>query len=646
MGKTLGPAVVRSLAVTGNDPYLREGSDLTVIFHVSNRALFLGAVDSFIQQARKEFGKDLHESKADYHGVPVETFVTPLREVSLNRAVLGEFVIYSNSPTGLRRVLAAQQGRIKALADSLDFQYMRTVFRLEDKDEDGFAFLSDAFIRQLVGPASKIKEKRRLEALTSLTMVTNGALFDAWATGRLPADHEALLAFSGLKQREIYTPEGKGVTWDGLRTTAVSDVYNTLHFATPLVELPMDKVTPSEEEEYRRFREGYLQLWRRYFDPVGMRFFLDGERLRLETFILPLIRSSEYDGLRQWMGDGTTTLDTAAIPAQSLLYFKAHLSPQQRNPFGRDNTNKALGHWVMLRIDDNAVLGTLANLWIHQQLSQEWSPDIERDSIRLVFQVPWTVGVQIGRQKAFDATLKEAERYLGWNRGTVEDMKPDYQGVHIRRIIFDLNGGVGAEANKGLGRVAKFFKPVLYSAQVDKAWYLTSSLDVIHELADQAAARREGKKPPAATGETVPINSSLTLSPTAAVKARDVLRAYLEWESHRRALVNTPIWYPLYHSGLIAPDAPAAARRAAAMHYLGFVPVSPDGAAYVYDRQTDEVLNRRHGGLRRPTLQAGIEDSSPLGRMLEQIRAVRADLRFREDGIHTRVTIERKTASK
>jgi hypothetical protein len=171
-------------------------------------------------------------------------------------------------------------------------------------------------------------------------------------------------------------------------------------------------------------------------------------------------------------------------------------------------------------------------------------------------------------------------------------------------------------------------------------------VDVIHELADQAAARREGKKPPAVKGETVQINSSLTLSPTAAFKARDALRAYLEWESHRRALVNVPIWYPLYHSGLIAPDAPEAARRTAAMHYLGFVPVSPDGAAYSYDPQMDEVLNRRHGGLRRPTLQAGIEEQSPLGRMLEQIRAVRADLRFREDGIHTRVTIERKAAGK
>src|SRR5262249_61825868 len=120
--------------------------------------------------------------------VAVESYVTPLREVSLHRASLGDFVVYANSLAGLQRVIDTHQGRHKALADSLDFQYMRTVFRLEDKQEDGFVFLSDAFIRQLVGPASKIKEKRRLEGQTSLYMTTHAALFAAWEPGKRPAE--------------------------------------------------------------------------------------------------------------------------------------------------------------------------------------------------------------------------------------------------------------------------------------------------------------------------------------------------------------------------------------------------------------------------------------------------------------------------
>src|SRR5262249_46832983 len=52
LGKTLGPLVIRGVAVTGSDGYVREGSDITVLFHVVNRGLFLAAVAPFIKEAR------------------------------------------------------------------------------------------------------------------------------------------------------------------------------------------------------------------------------------------------------------------------------------------------------------------------------------------------------------------------------------------------------------------------------------------------------------------------------------------------------------------------------------------------------------------------------------------------------------------
>src|SRR5205823_7993377 len=119
-------------------------------------------VQPYLDATRREFGPELREERADYHGDVIESFVTPRREVSLYRVTAGEFVVYANSPVGVRRVLDARAGRLKALADSLDFRYMRTAFRRGDDAEDGFTFLSDAFIRRLVGPASKVAEKRRL----------------------------------------------------------------------------------------------------------------------------------------------------------------------------------------------------------------------------------------------------------------------------------------------------------------------------------------------------------------------------------------------------------------------------------------------------------------------------------------------------
>jgi hypothetical protein len=53
-------------------------------------------------------------------------------------------------------------------------------------------------------------------------------------------------------------------------------------------------------------------------------------------------------------------------------------------------------------------------------------------------------------------------------------------------------------------------------------------------------------------------------------------------------------------------------------------------------------VNARHGSLRQPVLRAGLDAGSPLAQLLEEFRALRADLRFREDGIHTVVTVERR----
>jgi hypothetical protein len=76
------------------------------------------------------------------------------------------------------------------------------------------------------------------------------------------------------------------------------------------------------------------------------------------------------------------------------------------------------------------------------------------------------------------------------------------------------------------------------------------------------------------------------------------------------------------------------------------VPVSPDGAAYRHEAKTDEVVNVRHGSLRRPKSHTDLEKNAPLAQLLEQLRTVRADLRFRADGIHTVLTLQRQKPTK
>lgn len=651
LARVFGPAVIKSIAVTGNDPYIREGSDLTVLFHLSNAGVFKSAVNPFIEEARKKFGKKLKEEKSEYQKVDIESYVSPLREVSLHRAFVGDVAVYSNSPAGVRRVIDAQAGRLKPLADSLDFQYMRTIFRADDKDADGFVFLSDPFIRNLVGPAVRIKERRRLEALTSLQMVTHGAMFTAWETGKLPLAHEHLLQSTGLRQDELFTPDGGGAFWDAQDKIAVSGIYNTQHFSTPLVELPIDFVTPTEAQEYENFRKQYLGLWRQYFDPIGMRLSIKKDEVRWETYILPLVRNSQYNELRRITGGTGLKFDPAVFGDRTLAQFLIHLSPELfRAPgallgFGGIEDllidvglRSWMGEWATIRLDDSPIYAKLLESAIRRDLNPQEPGDF-LDDLELALQIPVTVGLEIRNPMVFAGILagvrKEVESALP---GAVEwrPMEPPYKGTSIVRMKSRPQAeGARLIAGPNAGRAPNF---AFYYALLDGAFYLSLREEPIKELVDRSVARKEsGEK----GRPTVEASASLHLAPGAAVQAKDLLTLYLEWEGHRRAQQSNRLLYALFHSNVAGPADTSEAVEAAALQYLGYIPVSPDHAPFRYDPQYDEVSNQRHGTLRKPKLHPAIDAASPSGQLLQQLTSIRADLRFREDGVHATVTLHK-----
>jgi hypothetical protein len=650
LARLLGPAVVKGMAVTGSDPYIREGTDVTIIFQLANKTLFSAGVSPVLQATRDKFGPRVRESKAEHGGVAIESAVTELREVSMHRAFVDDYAIYSNSLAGLRRVIDAYQGKLPCLADALDFQYMRTIFRLDDPAEDGFVFLSDPFIRNLVGPATRIKERRRLEGLTSLHMAQHAALFAAWETGRLPRTHDELLQVSGLRREELVTPSGESVFWHLDKKCAVSSVYNTLHFATPLVELPMDQVTPTEAREYEMFRLQYLGLWRQYFDPIGMRLSLRKEDVRWETYILPLVRTSQYNRLRVLSGDATISVDSGFFGNKTLVQLLFSLSPRAAGQefgfgFGRGDwmTDLALfswlGDWFTIRADDSPIYAQLMESWIRQQIAPDAPHDFV-DDLERVFQLPITVGLDIREPMVFAGLLTSVRKAVQTTMPDAVDWAPlePYKGVHIVKIQARPEGQLAREL---IGRGGKRrFSPALYYALIDRGFYLSFQEAPLKDLIDRSASLKDGKA--AAAGDKTELNSAIYLAPRAAIQAKPLLRQYLEWETHRRVQTNQRLLYALYRSGVVSPADSSTDVEAAALQYLGFVPVSPDLAPSHFDPKKDEVVNDRHGTLRQPRLHPGVEPTSPVGRLMEQMGTIRADLRFREDGVHTVVTIRRE----
>jgi hypothetical protein len=565
------------------------------------------------------------------HGTTIETFVTPRREVSLHRATLGDFVIYSNSPAGVRRVIDAQRKGGKCLAESSDFKYMRTVFPLGDEKEEGFVFLPDAFIRQLTGPASRIKEKRRLEALTSLYMVTNAALFCAWETGKLPADHKAALAGAGLTADDIAVPEGR-VRWDAGQQLAISDVYNTIHFATPLIKLPIDRITPAEAREYARFREEYSKLWRTYFDPIGLRLSLDDKRVQVETHILPLASSGQYRTLREMAGRGKFRFEprTAAV-----VDFQLTVGDN-----GRD------GIALAFQMDGDALLREMVELLIRWEVDPRIN--LRREYDRLFWKLPLGISV---RGQVFG---KDAEQLVDLLKGAGlvqgEPKTSQHRKVTLHRLpIAEEKYRELAALLDGVPPDSPFATivavlprqeapPALYIAVIGETLHISANEGFLKKRIDESEAhQKSGPTKPAEPARDV--NAGLYISPANGHAAASL---FLEYEGHSLALLNNQVWNCFYQAGLLTPDAAEGSRKETVGRFLGFVPVSPDGSAYRYDARLGEVMNERHGSLRRPELHSRVVETSELGTLLKQIKALRVELRFLDNGLHTRLTIERK----
>lgn len=640
--RAFGPAAVKSLALTGSDLHFRQGSDVTLLFHVINKGLVLAQLNEFLRETRKQWGDQLKESRSERHGITIESYTTKRREISMHRAVFDDYIIYGNSLTAVQRVLDTYKGKYKALADSLDFQYMRVCFPLSDEREDGFLFLSDPFLRHVVGPALRIKERRRLEAITSMYMATHGALYCAWETGRLPRHQDELLALTGMNAEELFSPDGGGVFWDPQDRVAFSPLYNTLHFTTPLIELPIDNITEQEQREYQQFRAQYLGLWRQFFDPIGVRMSLKEGQVRVETYILPLVQNSQYNELRRLTGGGTIKLDPRQFGPSTLVQFLAHFNPEARERTdvmrglqaiaGQMPRINWLGNWFTLRFDDSDVYGKLLELGIRRQLDPNGGQRWEEEA-RLLFQMPVVFGVEISNPLVFAgvlATFRKQVMDALPNAVTWEPLKEEYKGVKVVEIKAQPGGLIAKEVGA---------QPALYYGLIDGAWYISFRQEPLRELIDRWEARKKNTGKP---GETIAVNTALYVAPEAARKTRPLIQQYLEWETHLRVMNSNNVLYPLFRTGLVTAKAAPHAIARTALQFYGYVPVSPDDSLFSYEKKTDDVVNARHGSQRQPRLHPGIENNSPLGLLLESLRTLRVDLWFREDGINTVLTVQRK----
>ena len=304
----LKSGLTSEMAVFTPDLFFIDGTDVTIVARLRQPQLLRGLLGL------------LGASKLDTEAV------LELPTGSGNLAYLalrGDLLLASTHRGELQQSIDLLEQRGEgSLGSSTEFRYMLTQLPVNEQTRI-YAYMSDPFVRRLVGPRVKIAQRRRVLAKAKMEALTARALLSRLDGHAEPDSPAALMSSQHLPrgwQNEHVSIDASGLVR--------SEHYDTLPRMRTLPEVPLQKVTPEEAEAYRLYVENYSRYWRRFFDPIAVRLDEVGlDQLELSTFILPLVDNSVYNGLRMVVAhqDDQTTLSVPIVEPTPVVQFSANL---------------------------------------------------------------------------------------------------------------------------------------------------------------------------------------------------------------------------------------------------------------------------------------------------------------------------------
>jgi len=286
---------VKSVAITGGDPFLPSGSDVCVIFETDNPDALLKALHIMIKAQAKLNGGNM-STESTFDGASEYGYRNYERSFSSILLAGDGYVAVANSRTQLSRLKSVTRGDTPSLGSTEEFKFFRQRYPLAD-EATALIFLSDATIRRWAGPAFRIGASRRVRAAAAL-------------------GHATAQLIDGVKLEQPYTDLVGELTQSGHKIH--SETFNTLNFLTPTSELDIDTVTAAEKEGYVRWRNGYESGWVR-FDPIALSLSIDDSSLGLDLSVIPLRIGSEYNEWIRVAGDASLDKVAATPHPESIL---------------------------------------------------------------------------------------------------------------------------------------------------------------------------------------------------------------------------------------------------------------------------------------------------------------------------------------
>jgi hypothetical protein len=672
--------VVNEVVLTGSDLYFREGTDITMIFQIKQPEVFRARMDGFLEAAQKS-RNDAVRSTGKVLGVEYVSVTTPDRAISAYSAYpKPDIHVRSNSKVALERVLAAIDGKqgTSRLGETTEFKYIRTLMVRGDKREDGFVYLSDPFIRRVVGPEQKLTERRRLLCYNHLRMIGHGAMLFHTQFGRAPKSLEEIVesgcapapfataAPARAGKDALFCPCGGAYSLSDDGAAGVCSYHGHAQQLLPCLEIPQQRVTEKESQEYQQFLAQYSNYWRRYFDPIAIRIQVSPKQYRAETIILPLIDNSIYSGLAMALGGEVEPLDALPVPKRNIFSVAVRINkePLLKNfePLHGllrdlssagitqrpgavtidDFLRKGIGNQVGLHVYDAVPMFDL-NMPLLMGESLRWFGGAGGGSFRdEVFIGSFLIGslnapvyaaIPVKDAKVVDKFLDELDASLAAlarrrETGGFLNVDHDYYKVPLP----------GADQRIrcyaiGIGPV----KWRVFFARLGDGLYLASKQFVLEDL----AALADGKKP-ADTGPEA--HAMVRIRPD---HWKEVLPEYrLGWEENaRQACLNnlgpmSSVARAMAAAGTPAGPAADVGKQADRLHAVHFF--CPDGGKYEVSADGKDVTCSVHGSAAAPKQLAAPAPNSPTGKLMKQFAGATAQLTFLEDGLHAIVTIDRK----
>ena len=632
--RLFGDFVIGEVAITGGDPFMREGTDVALIIQVKNRRVFDRMTNGYANGVLRA-NRDAQASESKYEGILIRSIVTPDCRISSHSAYLGEYKVNSNSMDTLKLIIDTFSKRRKSMANNLDLQYMRTIFPGTEAAEDGFIYLSDSFIRKLLSARWKIEAQRRIVCQNHLRMIANAGTMYRTEMRKKPSI-ETLIGEKYLSRKVKRCPDRGTYSLDE-SGRAFCTVHNCLQYCTPISSISFDKVAELEARDYRQFVERYSRYWSRFFDPIGIRLRL-GDSIEAETCILPLIENSIYNQLREIIGGEPVHLNSQVLTSHTIVSITSKLDTESNQVnnvrrwiqreifFEPPEIRKWIGESLSVAFYDSDVLFTFAEEgmgmfggWM--DLEEQIAAGLIASSVNL----PVYFVIELKDENLAKTSVRGMARAVHWrfatrNRGGffTFDVEPyaagEYKGHEINTLALHLF-------------VLKFR---LHYAIASKRLILSTKRYVLEEVLDSLDRMQAG------IDAKTTANLNLKIQPRAFDRLRPIMR--IGWQERMRSACLRNI-EPI-RVLVECHNATEQTLNEVSRKVEGVTLRCPCGGIYMHNSQRNIVYCSVHGNHSYPRQPVRMTENEGLldfiGRMLD----FSVEFKFTEEGIMTKLAFE------